>query len=259
MLRSTCLVLLIISSFSLSAQEARTLISGTIKSNEPDLKDVHVINITSKKGSVTNTNGQFSIWAKNNDTLVFRGLQFESKKIVVKKTDIDNKSIEVELNTRTNMLKEVNIKKPENMAMALNLPNAGKKPLKGVDRKLAYYSQESTVAVILGPLLGKKGGIEDLYNIISGNRKKHRKLKKLIEADKLLEHNKKVLLEIRKHFKDDFFIYTLKIPSKKIDSFIDYCQPKNIVNLFDKKSYLEIIDVFVKESKPFLKDMKDEK
>ncbi len=63
--------------------------------------------------------------------------------------DIDNNSIDVNLNSRTNILEEVKIKKRENMALALNLPNAGQKPLKGVDLKLAYYSQESTPIVVL--------------------------------------------------------------------------------------------------------------
>ena len=259
MLKSTYLILLLFCTFSIAAQQTRTLISGTVKSEEKDMKNIHVINKTTLKGTITVTKGKFSIQVKSKDTLVFLGIQFESKKVVITEADINQKSIQVQLNTRTNVLKEITLKKPENMAMALNLPNAGKEALKGDDLKLARHSQESTIAVILGPLLGKKGGIEDLYNIISGNRKKHRKLKALIEADKLLEHNKKILLAIRKYFKDDFFIYTLKIPSKQIDNFIKHCQPKNIIESFDKESYLEVMDVFVKESKPFLKNLKDEK
>lgn len=259
MLKSTYLILLLICTFSLTAQETRTLISGTVTSKEKDMKNIHIVNKTTLKGTITSANGKFSIYAKNMDTLIFLGIQFERKEVVISKTNINNKSIQVELSTRTNVLKEVTIRKPENMAIALNLPNAGKEPLKGVDLKLAYYSQKSTPIVILEMLIGKQGGIDDLYNIISGNRKKHRKLKQLIEEDKLKAHNKKVLKQIRIHFKDDFFIYALKIPSKQIDNFIKHCQTKNIIESFDKESYLEVMDVFVKESKPFLKNLKDEK
>ncbi|MET2984916.1 carboxypeptidase-like regulatory domain-containing protein [Aureibaculum conchae] len=259
MLKSTYLILLLFYTFSLAAQQTRTLISGTVKSEEKDMKNIHVINKTTLKGTITGTKGKFSIQVKSKDTLVFLGIQFESKKVVITEADINQKTIQVELNTKTNVLKEITIKKPENMAMALDLPNAGKEPLKGIDLKLAYYSQKSTPVVILEMLMGKQGGIDDLYNIISGNRKKHRKLKALIESDKLLEQNKKILLAIRKHFKDDFFIYNLKIPSKQIDNFIKHCQSKNIIESFDKESYLEVMDVFVRESKPFLKNLKDEK
>lgn len=258
MLKSTSLILLTISTFSLSAQQSRVLILGNINSEEKDLTSIHIINKTSNKGSISSKNGQFSIWVKNNDTIIFRGIQFESTEKIITKANIDNKSIQVELKTRTNILKEVIVKKPENMAMALNLPNAGKTPLKGVDLKLAYYSQKSTPMVILEMLVGKQGGIDDLYNIISGNRKKHRKLKKLIEDDKRLEHDKNVLLQIRKHYKDGFFTNTLKIKKEKIDDFIQYCKPKNIITYFDKESYLEVIDVFIKESRLFLKDLENE-
>lgn len=250
--KSTYLIILLLSSIGIFAQEERSIISGKIKSDIEVLKDIHIINETSNKGVVSNDNGTFSISVKINDTLIFRGIQFERKQHVISKIDINNKSILVELTSKTNILNEVNIRKPENLAMALNLPNAGKVPLKGVDLKLAYYSQKSTPIVILEMLLGKKGGIDDLYNIISGNRKKHRKLKALIEADKLLEQNKKVFSKLRKHFKDDFFIYTLKIPSKNIDEFIKYCEPKDIIDLFYKERFLEVTDVLLKEAKTFL-------
>ncbi|MBJ2172635.1 hypothetical protein JBL43_00185 [Aureibaculum sp. A20] len=258
MKKSTYLILFLLYSISVSAQEDRTLLYGTIKSDEKDLTNLHVINKTSQKGTITNSEGQFSIFAKPSDTLFFRGIQFISKEVVITETNIDNKSILVELTIKTNELKEVYLRKRENMAKALNLPNADKEPLTGIDRKLAYYSQDKTHVVILKTLLGQAGGIDNIYNIISGNRKKHRKLKKLIEDDKLLERNKLLYKKIRTHFKDDFFIYSLKIPSNKIDDFIKFCVPKNIINLFHKKSYLQVIDIFFKQSKLYLKKLQHE-
>lgn len=259
MLKSTQLILLLLCTISSFAQKERTMITGKVESDKKAAKDTHVINKTSNKGTISNVNGQFTISVKIGDTLILRGIQFESKEIVILENHIVDKTIFINLHLKTNILKEVTLKKTENIAMALKLPNAGKKPLKGVDLKLARYSQQSTPVVILAALLGQKGGISDVYNIISGNRKKHRKLKQLIEKDKKEKQNKKVLDEIRKHFKDDFFIYTLKIEGKYIKEFIQYCLPKDIINLFEKKSYLELMDIFVKESKPFLKYLDDEK
>lgn len=244
MYKSTYLILLFFCTFSLPAQTVRTSISGKISSEDPDTKDIHIINITSNQATITSKEGEFSIPVKLNDTLVIRGVQFESQKVIISKNHITNKSIKVTLVVKTNQLKEINLKKRENMAMALNLPNAGKKPLKGVDRKIAYYKHFS---------------IENIYYILSRNRKKDRKLKKFIEEDKLQEHNEKVFKKIRNHFKDDFFIYTLKISGKNIDTFIEYCQIKEIIKLFEKERYLEVMDVFVKESEPFIKKMKNEK
>lgn len=258
MLKITNLILFLLCTIGCFGQEDELLISGTIINDESDLIGVHVINKSTNRGTITNENGLFSLYVHYKDTLVFRGIQFETKEYIITRTNIDNKSILVELITRTNVLNEITLKEPENMAKALNLPNARKERLSRIDRKLAYYNQGSTPLVGLATVLGRKGGIEDLYNIISGNRKKQRKLKQLIEADKQREYYQKKSNEIRKHFKDDFFIYTLKIPSKKIDSFIEYCKPKGILGLFKKRNYLPIIDVFIKESKPFLKALNDE-
>ena len=138
-----------------------------------------------------------------------------------------------------------------NMAKSLGLPNADKIPLNKLERNLNYYSQESVAVVILATLLGQQGGIDDLYNIISGNRKRDRKLKKLIDEDKKLELNQEYIQIIRDYFKDDFFLNTLKIPKENIDGFVEFCLPKDIVNLFEKQRHLEVVDIFIqnKEAK----------
>jgi len=239
-------------------QGQRIKIKGKVKSNINELENIHVVNKSTNKGTITTIKGEFKLSVKEKDTLTFSGIQFNNKKIIISPFDILSKSITVNLISKINQLDEVIIRKPKNMAIELGLPNAGKKKLTKLEAREVYYSQASVLAVILSTLLNKKGNIEDLYHVISGNRKRDRKLKALIEADKLVAHNQNAIKKMRLYFKDDFFIKTLKIPEGKIDSFIESCLSKKIIDLYIKEKNLKIMDVFIKESKSYLKKIENE-
>ena len=153
---------------------------------------------------------------------------------------------------KTNELQEVVIVKRKNIAEGLGLPNAGKKPLNKLERNLNAYSQASLPIVILATLLGQQGGLDDIYNIVSGNRKKDRKLKNLIDHDKQTETDRVNIQLIRTHYKEDFFIYKVKIPGKSIDDYINYCLSKGIVFLYERGRFLEVMDIFIQSKENYL-------
>lgn len=225
------------------------MIDGVITSDSLTLENIHIINLNSKKGTVSSTSGKFQIPVKLNDLILFSGIQFSNKELLITKHHIERKKITIDLIQKNNELQEVII---ENMAMSLGLPNAGKKPLNKLERNLNAYSQKSTPIVILEMLLTKGGGIDDLYNIISGNRKRDRKLKKLLDDDKQREIDLEYILEIRNHFHDNFFLKNLQISKENIDGLINYCLPKGIVFLFKSERYLEVIDILIKNKEGFL-------
>jgi len=259
MIKSTYLILYLVFSVVAHAQVERITISGSIRSDAIDLGNIHIINKDSNIGTITDDYGKFLILVKENDTLTFSGIQFKNKKIVISNFDVLSKTITISLISKVNQLDEVLLRKPKNIAMDLGLPNAGKKPLTKLEAREVYYSQASITFVILSTLLNKKGNIEDLYHVISGNRKRDRKLKALIEADKLIEYNQCVIKEIRSYFKDSFFITTLQIPEEKINYFIEYCIVKDILDLFIKDSHLDVMDILITESKLYLKELENEK
>ena len=91
----------------------------------------------------------------------------------------------------------------------------------------------------------------DIYNIISGNRKRDRKLNQLLKEDEQNARNQEEVILIREHFTDVFFTNTLQIPADTITLFITSCIPKNIIPLFHQKRYLDITDIFLIESSSF--------
>ena len=243
------LIILLFTTINLSAQEGSVIISGVITSDSLTLENIHIINLNSKKGTVSNASGKFKIPVKLNDLISFSGVQFSKKELLITKHHLERKKITINLIQKNNELQEVVL---ENMAVSLGLPNAGKKPLNKLERNLNAYSQKSTSIVILEMLLTKGGGIDDLYNIISGNRKRDRKLKKLVDDDKQREIDLEYILKIRNHFQEGFFLKNLKIPKENIDGLIAYCLPKGIVLLFKSERYLEVIDILIQNKEDYL-------
>lgn len=233
-------------------QENRVLISGEVKNDSLPVENVHIINKNAKKGTISNHLGQFKISVTDLDTLIISDIQFENKIVIINQEHLLKKYMEINLLELTNELDEVIVMQYENMAEELGLPNAGKEPLAKLDRNLNHYSQKSTPMVILEALLFKPGGIDDIYNIVSGNRKTDRKLKQLLDEDKEVETNKLNVQTLRAYFQDSFFINTIMIKEEQINPFIEYCLPKGIMNLYEKGRLIEVIDIFLKSKDPYL-------
>ena len=249
------IILLLFATIKLHAQEVRKAINGKIQFNSTGIENVHVVNETSRRGTISNEYGDFKIMIKENDTLKFSNIQFKTKKIIITKNLLQKGELNISLLQRTNELDEVVIVKRKNMAVGLGLPNAGKKPLDKLESNLNAYSQKSTAIVILQAILLKSGGIDDIYNIVSGNRKRDRTLKKLLDEDKRIELQNQGVDDIIDHFKNDFFIYTLGIKAENIQPFVFFCTSNGIVDLYYKKRYMEIIDIFVKNKDPYLSSL----
>jgi len=245
-------ILIILSTIKMSAQEVRKAISGMVQFNSIGIENVHVINNNSNRGTITNKKGAFRITVKENDTIQFSDIQYKTKNVIIVKQDIQTGSIKVDLYLKTNELNEIVLVKRKNMAKSLDLPNADKTPLNKLERNLNAYSQASLPVVIIATLLGQQGGIDDIYNIVSGNRKRDRKLKSLIDQDKQKESDRVNIQLIRTHFKEDFFIYTAKIPDKYIDDYINYCIPKGILFLYERERYLEVMDIFIQNKENYV-------
>lgn len=249
-------ILLFLTCIFASAQSERRVLNGKIINDSLSVNKIHIINKTSEKGTISDKNGEFQIPVRVNDTLIFSGVQYKVKYKVISKSDLQQIQVFIKLEPFLNKLDEVLIK-PVSVAKRLNLPNADKKPLTNLEARLHGHSKANLPLTILGTLLGKKGGINNIYYIASGKRKKDRKLQKLINEDKLKGLNEATIIKIKQHFKNDFFIYTLKIPSKEIDNFIEYCVQYNIIKLFNDNKLLEATELMLKHSKKYLSQNKE--
>ena len=92
------------------SQDERINIIGTITHFETAVQDVHIMNITSNKGTVSDTKGHFEISVKVNDSLSISHLEFKSKKISIKPINIENGVLKLYIEPLTNYLETVEIK-----------------------------------------------------------------------------------------------------------------------------------------------------
>ncbi len=209
---------------SLSAQTLfDKQIEGRVYSDSGDVAATHVLNITSKKASITNNEGFFSIKAKLNDTLVFSAIQYKKKTIVVTAAILESKLLYVPLEDAINELDEVIIM-PYNLtgdmttdlarteiepivtASTLGLPNAYVIPPSQAERKL----NEATTG----------GGIIPLNPVLNAITGRTKMLKQRIARNEKYERTQRV----RAFYPDSLYSTEFKIPEEKIDDFMYYCE-----------------------------------
>ncbi len=92
--------------FSAKAQES-VLLSGRVEAGNPDIEKIHIINLNLEKGAVTNKEGEFKIYAHENDSLYVSSVQFQNTTIVVTRKMIEDESLVIELKDKMNELAEV--------------------------------------------------------------------------------------------------------------------------------------------------------
>ena len=95
--------------FRLSAQEP-VLIDGSVESDSVQLQDIHVLNMSTRQGTITNQNGQFRVTVSVNDTLIISGIQFHTLGLIVDEKIVEEKTLIIELKPKIEELSEIELK-----------------------------------------------------------------------------------------------------------------------------------------------------
>ena len=256
------------------AQEQVVIISGIILSNATLKENIHILNKNSNKGTISNKNGGFTIPVKENDTLIISGIQFYKKEILITKNIIENKTVIVSIFQKINELQEVeiniynlsghlvidaknikdSISKVNPMALDFSMIDFSQPVINLVDRTKPLDPTNLTnpnipvggdviglLSFVLDPLIGEISKI--------GQRKRRKKHEKYLYEKETKETPNNLVDELGERF----FIETLNIQRDKIDSFIEHCKSKGILDLYIKGRKIEVIDILIKESKNYKK------
>lgn len=189
-------------------------IKGKIVFNNYAIPKVDVINANSKMLTVSDANGDFSIVAKINDTLVFIAKNYELKKNVINPLIINDKDLTIELILKAEELKEVIITKMPSIKLSSDK--------KYEQEKLNTYAIEKYARApkVIGVNMGTMENGMNLM-MIGGM------ITNLFQKEK--EPRKKTPPELK--FKDvaktscnqSYFIETLKLNPDEIELFLDFC------------------------------------
>ena len=101
------LVLCLCCQFCFSQLLTRKTLYGQVVNDSIKLGNGIVFNVNSKTGTVINQQGFFSILAKTKDTLVFSGLDFKSRKIILTEKEMSTPLLRVKLIAFVNLLPEI--------------------------------------------------------------------------------------------------------------------------------------------------------
>lgn len=228
------------------SQEKYALISGKIISSNNAVGNVHIVNLNTKLGTVSNDNGEFEMMVSLNDILLFSSIEYERKEIKITGNYLKYKRIVVELIPSLNELEEVFI---EGLTGNLNY-DITKVPNDNV-RKHSFFLKPGDLKKILPPDLHgpKKAPYVGFFPPASGGiplpdpgYEAEQRLKREISRKKQFPS------KIIKQFGLAYFTDKLHIPEEKIDHFLAYCEDRNIIAAYYKNNLLEVIQILREES-----------
>lgn len=232
-----------------SISSAQTVeINGKIIVNDDEVEGIHVINKTESKYTITDSNGEFRIPAKLNDSLIFVAIKYNYKEVIITADILKSKILNVTLTELVNQLDEVVVGKIltgnllsdiENSDAKrdinfydLGIPGYVGKPFTQSERRL----HEATTGAGIIPL-------NPILNYLSGRTKM---LKNQIKLERLSDCMDRIKSNLAANFfetnklaeplRTEFFFFC-----SEDDKFESICRVKNdITTLEFLKSKLEI-------------------
>ena len=228
------------------SQERGKLIKGEVTLNCLPINDVHIMNLQTKKGTVSNNSGVFNMSVKLGDRLLISHLNLKEINIVITKEHLKSLSLRVALNEQVTILEAFTLERPRGIF--------------DVDKDILIYAGPTVSAQTLKlPYSNTKGNadnavfkiqsgavlsLDNLVSMLDGSKKRGEALRKRSKEDTELR-------KIRKYFTDDFFITDLQIQQNNINSFLNFCVHKNIIQMFQKKNNLSLTKILLRESNFF--------
>ena len=216
-------IIVLISSFVSYTQEQEEFVKGKVQSETSNaiLQNVHVLNLTKVKGTITDFSGEFEIQAKVNDTLYFSYIGYKPLKIVVTNDLVRFDDNTIELTELAFSLEEVIIRPyqltgyleidvknaPVNTATRyriIGLPNLGYE---------AGRRSRSGISRVIGAIFNPADFLNNLF------RKKSLQMDKL----RLMREDKEIKNLLATKFDREVLVQLLGVEKNDIDEILRNC------------------------------------
>lgn len=204
----------------LSLGNAQTIVLDGHVTNPEEVENIHVLNKTSRFNAITNQEGKFSIEVNRYDTLVFSGIRYFPKKVVVSDAVYAEKHLSVALVVLLNELDEVVLgntlsgdllKDVENINTQkdFNFDDVGIPGFKG--------KPEEKIPNLVGQTITPVSvDLESLYKHITGYYKKLKMVRHWLAQDI-------AVAEILHVYRPSFFMEAYGIPENRTYDFVLHC------------------------------------
>jgi hypothetical protein len=245
-MKKVILILFVFTSLFIHSQNNKDTIYSTLKGQILDvktrfpLKSAHILNLTTVKGTTTNSHGRFEIKAKKGDEIYISYIGYESIKLIVTNDLLNDKDLKIGIHDRIVPLDVVEVKSHKLIGIlavdAKNVPKTtpNRVHINGLPQtyetglpKARNYN--SALAAVFSP-------IDFWYQKLGKKPKELKKLNKLRKDDKLRE-----IMEQK--FNREVMLQYLDMSRNELNQMLKDC---NYSKRFIKKaSDLQIVDAIL--------------
>lgn len=226
---------------------------------------VHVYNISSGKGTVSNSKGEFEIQVKKGDSISFSALQFKELVVIINSEVLENRRLVVEILEGMNELPEVVIR-PHDLSgnldadvanievEELELPTMTAFSINDYDWEWRPDAQTGVTNAAMPSGTGMINGVnlKALFGEAIGLLLPPKKAKKPAPSPRNMIGLIKLEREIRSRYDETFFKDVLNISLEKISDFIEFIDTKGFsADLLEKERELDLIELLILRSEEF--------
>ncbi len=221
-------------------------INGKIVSESSLLEGIHVINLSSNNGGVTDSRGYFQIKAKVSDTLQFSAINLKATQHILKENDFSTDLLLIKMESLITELQEVAIINYKSInAVALGIVPANQRTYTPAERKLAAAGDFKWYSPLLIPLGGMS--VDGLINSVSGRTT-------MLKKELVVERKEQLQDKTIDYFERKYFVETLKIPDEYVDGFLFYIvENEKFSNAMNDKNRVMVAFVLTELATEFLK------
>lgn len=221
-------------------------INGKIVSESSLLEGIHVINLSSNNGAVTDSRGYFQIKAKVSDTLQFSAINLKATQHILKGNDFSTDLLLIKMESLITELQEVAIINYKSInAVALGIVPANQRTYTPAERKLAAAGDFKWYSPLLIPLGGMS--VDGLINSISGRTS-------MLKKELVVERKEMLQTKTSDYFDRKYFVETLNIPDEYVDGFLFYIvENEKFSNAMNDKNRVMAAFVLTELATEFLK------
>jgi hypothetical protein len=255
------LIILIIYSTTLLAQKDKFWLYGKLKDSSSVVKNANIVNLKTNIGTFSNDFGDYKIIVSVGDTLQFSSVQHKTIYRVINNFVYRSEVLDVFMISSTYELDEVVLKRNDlDGFLSLDLKKtpedrraeALKKTMNfsGVNMNIIYNGDYIDQRV--RPPMNNVDPIAMFAGAGGGVSIPFKYSEKLWALRRDINFRQKFPKMLLSEFGETFFENDLKIPTEKYYSFLEYCNPLGIENLFKENRKIELINILKKESITYL-------
>ena len=218
--------------------------------NKTDVEGVHILNQSSRLNVISNKNGDFTIRASINDTILVSSITYIPQRVIVSEKAYNQKKLTITLQEIVNELTEVKIGNQLTGNINTDLQNIKtEKVLQFDDVGIPGFKGKPAEKIVpVVPTIGLVTAVdvEALYKHISGYYK-------VLRTQRKWESQNQTVYAIIDLYGASFFNEAYKIPENRLYDFILFClETETMEQDFKKENYSRVMATLEKKAPEYI-------